>query len=606
MAAVLVVLLGWSALAALQLKGAADDTRSGVDRLESLSGMASGDLQQFVDAVDEGAVDEGAVDEGAVDEGAAGGSASTLDELRAAQADFAAASDRAGSPLVAPLRVLPMVGRQLRSVESLTTAAERLTGSTATAIEALAVEADRGAGSAAERLAAAKRTVGIVDELSSELHALELGPSESLVAPLAEARNRFAEEQAQLTETVDRAVVAVRGVSDFLEGPTRYVVLANNNSEMRAGSGMPLQAGELTVVDGEMRLGEFSATADMTLDAPGAAVDPDVEALWSWLLPAQEWRNLNVTPRFDETARMAAEMWASSGRGPVDGVMAVDVVGLQRLLTLTGPVEVPGSAEDPEAFTVDAGTIYGAILIEQYLQYGDGTDDGAVTAERRNRLGRVAAAVFDAINTRSVSVAELIRVLEGTGAGRNVMFWSDVPVQQAGWEALGASGTLAEDTLLLSVLNRFGNKLDQFLDVDATLDASVDGELRRVTVTVDLTNTTPEGLPRYLAGPYAEGAVAGEYGGILTLTMPAGAGNPTVDGARAVLAGPDGPTRVIGAEVRVLRGASTTVTISFDLPVAWSSVDVVPSARVPPVDWTAGSRTWAGDRPVRIELDDLS
>ncbi len=604
-AAVLVLVLAWLALAGLQLRSAASETRAGVDELESLRGVVSGDLQRFVDAVG----GEGG-DVGSGQDGNSGGEGDVSDSaiagLRSAEAEFASAADRVESPLVAPLKVLPMIGRQLRSVDALTTAAEDLTRSTADAIEALSAEADRGAGSAAERLAAAQRTVMVVDELAAHLDAIDLGPSDALVRPLADARNRFAEEHQQLVDTVEQATVAVRGVSDFLEGPTRYLVLANNNSEMRAGGGMPLQIGELEVVDGEMHLGEFSTTAELTLSEPGAEVDPDVAALWSWLLPSQEWRNVNVTPRFDETARMATEMWASAGRGAVDGVMAVDVVGLQQLLVLTGPVDVPGSPDDPEPFTVDADTIHGTILIDQYLGYTEGSDAEALTATRRNRLGRVASAVFDAVNTRSVSVSELIGVLEGTGAGRHVTFWSNVPVQQAGWEALGASGVLAEDTLLFSVLNRFGNKLDQFLHVDAVLDATVDGDLRRVTVDVTLTNTTPEGLPRYIAGPFAEGAAAGDYGGILTLAMPAGAGNPEVTGARAVLAGPDGPTRVIGAEIRLPRGTSTELTIAFDLPVAWESIEVIPSARVPPVQWTAGDRTFADIRPERIELDDLS
>ena len=595
-----VLVVGWLALAGLQLRTAAAETRSGVDELESLRGAVSGDLQRFVDAV--GGEHDGTDDA----DGTADVSDSAITGLRSAEADFASAADRVGSPLVAPLRVLPMVGRQLRSVDALTTAAEDLTGSTADAIEALAAEADRGAGTAAERLAAAQRTVVVVDELSDRLTAIDLGPSEALVRPLADARNRFAEEHERLVDTVEQATVAVRGVSDFLEGPTRYLVLANNNSEIRAGGGMPLQIGELTVVDGEMHLGDFSATAEMALPEPGARVDPDVDALWSWLLPSQEWRNVNVTPRFDETARMASEMWASSGRGEVDGVMAVDVVGVQQLLALTGPVEVPGSVDDPEPFTVDADTIHGTILIDQYLDYTEGSDVEALTAARRNRLGRVAAAVFDAVNTRSVSVSELIGVLEGAGAGRHVMFWSNVPVQQAGWEALGASGVLSEDTLLLSVLNRYGNKLDQFLKVDAVLAAAIEGDLRQVTVTVTLTNTTPEGLPRYLAGPYADGAAAGDYGGILTLTMPAGAGNPRVTGARPVLAGPDGPTRVIGAEIELPRGTSTELSITFDLPLAWESIEVMPSARVPPVQWTAGDRTFSDIRPEQVELDTLS
>ena len=63
---------------------------------------------------------------------------------------------------------------------------------------------------------------------------------------------------------------------------------------------------------------------------------------------------------------------------------------------------------------------------------------------------------------------------------------------------------------------------------------------------------------------------------------------------------------MIGAEVVLPRGTSTELTVAFELPLSWESIEVLPSARVPPVQWTAGDRTFADIRPERIELDTLS
>ena len=127
----------------------------------------------------------------------------------------------------------------------------------------------------------------------------------------------------------------------------------------------------------------------------------------------------------------------------------------------------------------------------------------------------VAQAVFRALNERGYEPGQLLAALQSAGRGRHLMMWSDDPVQQAGWEALDASGALPRDALLLSVLNRGGNKLDQFLRVTADMTWTEGTGSRRVSVAITATNTTPAGLPRFVAGPatllaiYTGVAVAG-------------------------------------------------------------------------------------------------
>ena len=94
------LLLVWVAFAALQLAKARQEAVTGINGLESLRASMT------VESVNRG---------------------SDLAGLRRANAHFRAANNRTRSPALAPLRILPVVGRQIRSVDALTAAASDVT-----------------------------------------------------------------------------------------------------------------------------------------------------------------------------------------------------------------------------------------------------------------------------------------------------------------------------------------------------------------------------------------------------------------------------------------------------------------------------------------------
>lgn len=574
-----VAVLVWAAIAAFQVASMSaeiqdglahvDDARDGTDDLMSLVGAVSGQEDQGVDAV------------------------ASLDS---AVADFDAALGTARSPLIAPVRVLPVLGRQLRTTTALLDSAVQVGTDTARAVEELQGIAAGPTDAPADRLAAVRASQVVLDELSASLADPDLGPGNALLGPVREARQRFADQLAQTQETVESAGVGLAGVGDLLEGPSTYLVLAANNAEMRAGSGMYLQVGTVTIADGTFTLSEFAPAQELFLDQPGSELDADMAARWGALVPNQEWRNLNLSPRFDESARMAADMWAALGRGQVDGVLAIDVAAVQDLLELTGPVEV---TTDDGVVTFDADNVRQQLLRKQYEDFDD-------RSERRDLLGQVANDVFEAFNQRPIPAAELVGLIDRNGAERHLLFWSNDPEQQAAWEQLGVSGVLPSDALMLSLINRGGTKLDPYIDIRAEITAVTEGERRRVTVTVDLDNTAPDSLPRYVEGPYPGiDAVAGEYIGILSLSVPKSATEPATSADGFAVVGEDGPTRVIGANVAIPRGEQRQVSISFDLPRDQETVVVTSGARIPATRWTAGAKEWTERRPRTVVLDSL-
>jgi hypothetical protein len=181
-----------------------------------------------------------------------------------------------------------------------------------------------------------------------------------------------------------------------------------------------------------------------------------------------------------------------------------------------------------------------------------------------------------------------------------VLFWSPDPVEQRGWRAAGVAGAMPRDGFMVSLDNRGGNKLDQFLAVDVALRQRAVAAGSEVTATITVANLTPPtGLTRYVQGPFeGTGLAPGEYRGILAVSVPTAAGSISLDGvSRLVAAGPDGVTRVVAGDLQLARGASATYTARFTVPRGAEHLEVVSSARTPPIGYRFGDASWRDDAP---------
>jgi hypothetical protein len=561
----LVVVVVWLVVVSVMTLSAKHDADNGLADIRSVDQRSTGGIDQLVDSLAP----------------STDGTRSAIPaDLRSATEEFKNARDLIGSPIMAPARILPVAGRQLRSAHALASAASTIGAATAEAYDALSGLLTNKNLQPDERLAAGRRAETVLRQLQSRIHDVDLGPGNALVGTLATARRRFSDEYDRLKETSSRALEAVTGLNSFLAGPTSYLLLASNNGEMRSGGGSYLQIGVMSVQNARFSVTELNPTRGMALPQPGATMDPDVAKNWGWLQPNQEWRNLNLTPRYDESARMATEMWATQ-HPPVQGAFNIDVAGLKALLQVVGPVQVDG-------LTLDQKNVEQFLLLQQYKDFGQDLDLRPI---RDEHLAAVAKAALEAFNTKPWSTSDLLHSLLRTGQDRHIMLWSSNATQQRGWRAVGADGEIPANGLMLSVINRGGNKLDQFLQTDATLVVDDTKSNQQVHVTVHMKNITPNGLPRYVQGPYPHSlGAAGGYFGIVQLTMPGAAGAMAMSGGQQVVYGDDGPSRVMGVQVAIPRDQTGTVTFDFTLPKGTTQIAMLPSARLPATTWTLSGR----------------
>ncbi len=570
---VVVLFLLWVAASAWQLVRAYEDSRRGLDAVNVARSQLSG--SDLVNQL-------------------------PLAPLSAAHADFASAEAHLSWPLLAPLHVVPVAGRQYSSAQHLASAAEQVTSAGSSAVSQVHEVLGLPHSAGPDRVATLRRLAAVASSTHASLTGLDLGPSQALLSPLASKRAQFVGELDKVDATLQHASTAATSVADLLSTPHTYLLLAANNAEIRAGSGTFLQVGLLTTGDGHVQVSKLTPTGALALPGTGVPIGGDLAANWGWLKPNLEWRNLGLTPQFDVTGPLAAAMWRSISGQHVDGVMAVDVETLHQMLGATGPVSVDGQE-------VGADNVVQLLMHDQYEGV---TYDSAARQGRQDRLGDLANATFSALDSQKIDLSTLASAMTRSAEGRHILVWAPDPATQAAWEAAGVAGRLADDNVMAAVINRGGNKLDQYLAVTTKLSlrqtggsgsggSAQQGPSTEATLTVHLQNNTPPGQSPYIAGPDpGSGNAPGEYVGLVAVNLPAYARDPSVAGHTTLAAaGAEGPTMVLAVPVSVLAGQGSDVVVHFRLPGEHGEMKVVPTARIPAVDWDGARGSFNDSSP---------
>jgi hypothetical protein len=390
----------------------------------------------------------------------------------------------------------------------------------------------------------------------------------------------------QVQSTLARTSAAASAAASILQGPQNYLLLTGNNAEMRSGSGAFLEAGIVTTAGGQLHLTGMQPTTSLTVPVGGVPVGGDLKARWGWLLPGVDWRNLGLTPQFDINGALAARMWKFKTGQQVDGVMQLDVGGLRELLTVTGPVTTA------TGLVVSADNVDQLLLHDQYI--GEGYSDYKTQAARVDQLGSLATAMMHALETRPLDLHAMVNALSAETSGRHIMLWSANPDTESVWRATGVSGQLTSTSLVSGLINRGGNKLDQYITMSSQLDLVTHGKRTAATMTVSLSNHTPAGQSAYIAGPYIGSNLHyGEYLGIVSVNLPNDVRNLEVGTKENVVVnGQEGPTLLVGISVDLLPGASRKITLNFSLPQSHGRLTVMSSARIPPETWNVNGQVF--------------
>lgn len=197
---------------------------------------------------------------------------------------------------------------------------------------------------------------GVNANVSLALSSLGTVDDTKLIAPLAAIRREILDKGAALSRAFMLAGPFVeRGpaVMGFGDAKT-YLVLLQNNTEVRATGGFIGTYGILKMKDGEITMIKTDNVYNLDDHAPRTLKVRPPRPILEYFPPKERWwylRDSNWSPDFADAAQAAAWFYEKEGgRENLDGVIALTPDVIASFLTLVGPVDVAGLRFTSENF----------------------------------------------------------------------------------------------------------------------------------------------------------------------------------------------------------------------------------------------------------------
>jgi hypothetical protein len=351
--------------------------------------------------------------------------------------------------------------------------------------------------------------------------------SKALFAGLLDARPHLAEAARQVHSAHDSVAARATGhlwrplaeLTDALEGylqlggaaleaaaaaPTllgesgavNYLILIQNNDELRATGGFITGIGLVSVEAGKisrLRMMDSYAVDKFTVDHPYA---PEPMQRYMDIIL---WvtRDGNWSPDFPTAARDVEELYHLENSTPISGVFAVDMLALQAIVEAAGPLRV-GSDR------IDGSNVLAKVKEYRVPELPEGQDWGRqrildwLKDHRKDFMQPLTEALVSKLQGRigPQRMLQVLRVVQQTLVEKHVLLHFREPEAQALLEVAGWDGALAEsaggDYLLVVNTNMGYNKvnvnIEEQMQYQVVLGADAPAE---ATLTITYANHSP-------------------------------------------------------------------------------------------------------------------
>ena len=356
--------------------------------------------------------------------------------------------------------------------------------------------------------------------------------SEGFVPTLRTRYDDYTRRIADLADDFGAAETAVDVLPAILgsDGPRDYFFVFQNNAEVRSTGGLPGSWARVHVEDGRFDLVQQGGAGDFFTGEVETELTPEELAVYD-RLPGLYFQDANFIPDFPRVAEIYNDFWAVKYPDvELDGVMALDPVGMSYLLQGTGPVTVGALTLKPES-------IVGELLSNTYLTVAD-------PVQQDRRFQRVARALFAAATGEIASPVDF-----AMGASRAIEegrflfapFQDDEADRLEGSTILGTLSGDDGDTphVDIGVNDATGSKMSYYLRYNVDVQAQAcRGGVQQLAGSMTLNQTIDpmeaETLPGFVTGGGLYGIPAGSQLVALRVYGPSGGTieNVRVDGKR--------------------------------------------------------------------------
>ncbi|MGG6380042.1 DUF4012 domain-containing protein [Paenarthrobacter sp. NEAU-H11] len=419
--------------------------------------------------------------------------------------------------------------------------------------------------------------------------------SSVLVSQISEPLAEATEELGDLSRRLDVAASAAKLAPAMLGSneQRRYLLLVQNNAELRATGGIPGALAVLTLNNGTMTLEDQTTASALGQFVPPIPTDAEQNQLYTARL-GRYMQDVNLTPHFPTAAQTAQAMWEKNTGEKLSGVLSIDPITLGYLIDASGPISLTNPdliaslpKEFPKELTGD--NVVPTLLSEVYTKIREPQLQDAYFAG-------VAEATFRKLLSGSAQPNLLLqKIAKATDEGR-IRLWSTTASEQSLIASYPLGGSVAGPNVQPSEFGVYfndgtGAKMDYYVQrtVQLRKKCPADG-YEQVTVRVTSTNTAPldaaTSLPSYVTGAGDFGVPPGSvqtnivvYGPVQALVETA-----QLDGQKTEFAPHRHDARPVGVlAVRLAPGESKTAEFTFSKIVQHTEPNLVVTPTVQPV-----------------------
>lgn len=456
-----------------------------------------------------------------------GAAAAATDTLTQLQARTTRARELTSDPLWAVAAVLPLIGDDVTAVREVTAVVDDVAQAAlpplvdaAAALDPQALRPVDGAIDLEPLRAAAPRIElahGTMTRARDAADAIELdGVDARLAGPVRDLRAQL-HEATRTTATAARAAALLPPMLGA-DGPRTYLVLFQNNAEVRALGGIPGALAVLRADAGRIELVSQASASDLPrFEEPVLPLTEEQRAVYGDRLGGYV-QDVTLTPDWDTSAALAREMWRRTTGEQVDGVLSVDPVALSYLLEATGPLPLATGGR------LEAGNAVDLLLSQVYSRY-------ARPQQQDLFFAAVAAQVLSALTSGTGEPAALVDQLARAAGERRLLVWSADETENELLAGTVVASPLPDDEAApvfgVYLNDGTGAKMGYYLRHHVTLTRRCPvGAQQQYDVELRLGSTAPAdaaALPEYVTGAGVFGVRPGTVRTVVRFYGPAGA-----------------------------------------------------------------------------------
>ena len=320
--------------------------------------------------------------------------------------------------------------------------------------------------------------------------------SSSLLVPLRGPVSTIQTKIDDAKSAADSANLAAKLLPDMLgqKGTRRYLLLVQNNAEIRSTGGIPGSFAILKAKNGKLSMGFQGSYQDLKqFKQPVVPITKNEAKVFPPTL-VTNILDTTITPDFPRTAEIAKAMVAKGLDTKVDGVISVDPVALGYVLAGTGPVKLQGGV------VIDQNNAVDLLLNKTYVLLKD--------PDQQDSVFEIAArAIFDVVKEGRGESRLVIDGLVRSASENRLMVWSSHKSEQALLEPSALSGRLSGNGgrvphVGLYLGDAASTKMEYYLDYQTNMavERCLRGDVQEISTTTELSSRAPEKLPKSVTG----------------------------------------------------------------------------------------------------------